>query len=393
MSRGVVGAWSASAVLFLVHGVIVGTWVSRIPAIQSQLHLNNGVLGLTLLSSACGAVTTMPLTGSLIARYGSKRVTSISSVLFCAAVLLMASAVNAGTLAVGLFLFGAIAAAMDVSMNAQAVEVENEMGKPTMSRFHGMFSVGAMAGAAAGGVAAAHRLSPTTHFAISGVVNCIAVIAIIPLLLDTHSSGPKTHEKVQWTKLPPVLIAISAIGFCILLSEGAMADWTAIYLKQTLAAGQGTAAAGYAAFSGAMALFRFLGDWITARMGPFRTVRSGCLVAALGLVTALLVPTPYLAISAFAITGAGLSVIIPLVFGSGGRIKSINPGAGIAAVTGLGYIGFIVGPPAIGFASQVVTLRYALGIVVSCCLVASLLARSMKALEPIPTRETVQLPF
>ena len=367
MSRGVAGAWWGTAVLFLVHGIVVGTWVSRIPAIQAQLHLQNGVLGLTLLSSAIGAVSTMPVTGSLVSRYGSKKVTSISSVLFCTAVVLMACAVSAITLAAALFVFGAVAAAMDVSMNAQGVEVENALRKPTMSRFHGMFSVGAMAGAAAGGVAAAHDVVPVAHFAVSGLLNLIAVLAVIRLLLDTHAVAVQRHERIHWAKLPPMLIAISGVGFCILLSEGAMADWTAVYLRQILRAGAGTAAAGYAAFSAVMAVFRFLGDLITARLGPYRTVRSGCLVAALGLVIALSMPTPVSAIPGFALTGVGLSVIIPLVFGSGGRVKSISPGAGIAAVTGVGYVGFIVGPPTIGFASQVITLRFALGVVVACC--------------------------
>lgn len=169
-----------------------------------------------------------------------------------------------------------------------------------------------------------------------------------------------------------------------------MSDWTAVYMKQVLNAGQGRAAAGYAVFSAAMAIFRFLGDIVTARFGPYRTVRSACLIASGGLIWALSVHSAAWALPGFALTGAGLSVIIPLVFGSGGRVESINPGAGIATVTGLGYIGFIVGPPAIGFASQAVTLRYALGIVVACCLFAAFLSRYMASLtlsgatEPVP---------
>jgi MFS family permease len=160
-----------------------------------------------------------------------------------------------------------------------------------------------------------------------------------------------------------------------------MADWTAIYLQQIFKAGQGVAAAGYAVFSGAMAVFRLLGDFITARLGPLRTVRGACLVAAAGVIFALLARTPLWAMPGFALAGIGLSVIIPLVFGSGGHIPGVSPGAGIATVTGLGYLGFIVGPPTIGFASQLVTLRYALGFVVLCCLVAAWLARFMRELE------------
>ncbi|MBV9611474.1 MAG: hypothetical protein JO091_03340, partial [Acidobacteriaceae bacterium] len=170
-------AWWATVVLFLVHGLIVGTWISRIPAVQTGLRLNNGVLGVTLLSSALGALCAIPVTGWSVNRYGSKRVTSISSVAFCPAVVLPGLSRNAFELAAVLLVYGAIAAAMDVSMNAQAVAVEKALGKPTMSRFHAMFSFGSMGGAALGGFAAARAIAPDVHFAMSALLNLIAVVS------------------------------------------------------------------------------------------------------------------------------------------------------------------------------------------------------------------------
>ncbi len=381
MNGNIRRAWWATVVLFLVHGLIVATWVSRIPAVQSALRLNNGILGLTLLSTAVGGVCTIPFVGFLISKFGSKKICVLSSVAFCLSVMLMGAAFNAISLACGLFVFGGAAAAMDVAMNAQGVEVEREMRGPTMSRFHGMFSLGGMIGAGVGGVIAAHGWAPLTHFACSGVVNALASLAVIPLLLDVHDPHTTGGHRLPFNKIPPVLFALSAIGFCILLSEGAIADWTAVYLRQVLRAGPGVAAAGYTVFSAAMAIFRFLGDMITARLGPQKTVMAGSLVAAVGLTWALLMPAANWSLPGFALVGMGFSVIIPLVFGSGGRVKGINAGAGIATVTGIGYIGFIVGPPAIGFASQLVTLRYALGVVVACCVVSAVLSRSMKVLE------------
>jgi MFS family permease len=378
-------AWWGVVVLFLVHGLVVSTWISRIPAIQAKLHLSNAVLGLTLLSSAIGAVSTIPAVGYLISRYGSKRVCTLSSIAFCLGVVLMALAFNAVTLGAALFVFGALAAAMDVSMNAQGVEVEKGMLRPTMSRFHGMFSLGAMAGAAAGGAVAARGASVPAHFAASALTNLLGLLFVTPLLIRDVSSQAQRQHRLPLNQIPRVLLALSAIGFCILLAEGAIADWTAVYLRQILGAGQGTAAAGYSVFSGAMAAFRFLGDFITERLGPLRTVRAGCLVAAGGLLSALAATSPGWSMPGFAATGAGLSVIIPLVFGSGGRVPSVSPGPGIATVTGIGYVGFIVGPPSIGFVSQIVTLRYALGIVVACCLTAALLAGFMRELEGRPT--------
>src|SRR5581483_3730084 len=356
MTSNVRRGWWGTMLLFLIHGLIVGTWVSRIPAVQSGLHLNNAVLGLTLLSTAAGAVCTIPITGSLISRFGSKRVTSISSLAFCLAVSLMGFAWDAPSLAAALFVFGGFAASMDVSMNAQGVEVEKALHKPTMSRFHAMFSFGAMAGAGIGGWVAARNVVPLAHFTVGGFVNLVAVMAAIPLLLETHAHLTTSEHRLPLREIPPVLIALSAIGFCILLSEGAMADWTAVYYRQVLHTGAGIAAEGYAVFSAAMATFRFVGDWITGRLGPFHTVRAGCLVAAFGLLWTLSIHVPAWGLPGLAITGAGLSVIIPLVFGSGGRVPGVNAGPGIATVTGIGYIGFIVGPPAIGFVSQIVTL-------------------------------------
>jgi hypothetical protein len=190
-------------------------------------------------------------------------------------------------------------------------------------------------------------------------------------------------------QIPPILLALSAIAFFIFLTEGAMADWTALYLRQVLRAGQGLAAAGYAVFSAAMALFRLLGDMITVRLGPAATVRAGSMTAGLGLLWAICMATPGWAMPGFFAAGAGLSVIVPLVFGSGGRVGSVSPGAGIATVSGLGYLGFIAGPPTIGFVSQIVTLRYALLVVVFCCFASAYLSGFMRTIGTVSESEPV----
>ncbi len=376
-------AWYGVVVLFLIHGIVVASWISRIPGVQNALHLTNGILGLTLLSSAVGAVLTIPFSGYLVSKYGSKLVCGAASIAFCLSVILPGLARSAVTLALALFAYGVFAAGMDVAMNAQGVEVERRLGKPTMSRFHGMFSLGAMIGAGFGGLLAAHEVPPLRQFTGSALVNVLGVLAALPLLIRDAPQAEETEHRLSFRNLPIVLVALSAIGFLMLLSEGAMADWIAVYLRQQFKAGGGLAAWGFSVFSAAMALFRFLGDWITSRLGPMRTVRSGCVVAAGSLLWALAAPTALWSLPGFAGTGVGLSVIIPLVFGGGGRVTGVSPGAGIATVTGLGYIGFIVGPPVIGFASEVVTLRYALGIVVLCCLLAAWFAKSMRLLAPI----------
>lgn len=371
-------AWWATAALFLSHGLIVATWVSRIPAIQMMLGLNNGALGIALLGAAVGSICAIPATGWAVSRYGSKRIATWTTYAFCGTLMLPALASSALTLFLTLVAFGSAAAAMDVSMNAQAVEVEKGLGRPTMSRFHAMFSVGGMLGAAIGGLIAASHISPRFHFMEGAIVNAAVNYAVARFLLDSHGGEVRAAHRLPWNRIPPVLFALAAIGFCVLLSEGAMADWTAVYLRQVLHAGPATAACGYAAFSAAMALFRFVGDHVTSSLGSVRAVRTGSIVAGFGMTMALFAQSPSWALPGFALTGAGFSVIIPLVFGAGGKIPEIDPGAGIATVTGLGYLGFLVGPPVIGLASQAITLRFALGLIVILCATAAILAGSVR---------------
>ncbi len=367
-------AWWAVSARFLVHGLVVSAWVSRIPAVQAQLQLSNGALGMALLGAAIGSVSAIPACGWLVSRYGSSRVANWTSIGFCLALILPALAINVTTLFAALFAYGAMAGANDVAMNSQAVAIELKMKNPTMSRFHAMFSIGGMVGAALGGWVAAHHVLPWIHLSVGAAIFIAITLATNPMMLEVHDHLEKREHGLPFWRIPPVLLALCVIGFCIFLSEGAMADWTAVYLKQVLAAGPGLAAMGYAVFSAGMAIFRLIGDAITARLGPARTVRTGALVAASGLGLALLAPSPYWALPGLGAAGAGFSVIIPLVFGAGGRIKSVGRGPGVATVSGIGYLGFLFGPPAIGFVSQLTSLRYALWIVVALCVTAALLS-------------------
>jgi MFS family permease len=378
---GLTAAWWAVVARFLLHGLIVSTWVSRIPAVKGSLGLTNAQLGLCLLGTAVGSVAAVPLTGWLVTRYGSKRVTMWSTVGFSLALIMPGLAINAATLFGALSVFGAMAGANDVSINSQAVSMEAALGEPTMSRFHAMFSVGGMIGASLGGLVAAREVPLSLHLIIASAFFLLIAVFTAPLLLDANdNSGPRSSG-LALRRVPPVLLTLTVIGFCMFLSEGAMADWIAVYLKQVLIAGPGVAAAGYAVFSAGMAVFRLLGDAITARLGPVRTVRAGALIAAAGLALALAAHSPGWALPGFALTGAGFSAIVPVVFGAGGRLRSIPRGAGIAIVSGSGYIGFLFGPPLIGLLAQQTSLRSALLLVVALSLLAASLARAVRATE------------
>ncbi|MEJ7608828.1 MAG: MFS transporter [Bryobacteraceae bacterium] len=365
--------------IFLIHGLLVSTWISRIPTFQINLNLSNAVLGLTLLGTAAGSVLAIPICGRLVDRYTSKQVVVWSTLALCVSLPLLSFARDATSLAALLFIFGASAGTMDVAMNAQGVEVEKAMGRPILSRLHSMFSFGAMIGSAAGGLATQQRTPALVHFALAATLfTSFALFRFQNMLTVRHPAVTKANSRNAGSKIPATLLALSAIAFCMLVAEGAMADWTDVYLHQVLHTSPGFAASGYAVFSAAMALFRFFGDAITARLGNRKTVQTGSFIGAAGLTWALLAPSAEWALPGFAATGAGFSVIVPIVFGAGGRLDDVSPGVGIAAVTGFGYVGFLIGPPAIGFTSEYLSLRYALAALIGLILICAVLSSSVR---------------
>jgi MFS family permease len=355
--------WGVMA-CFLVHGLVVSTWVSRIASVKSALQLGDGALGLALLGTAVGSVTAIPLCGALVVRRGSRAIARWTAAGFCLSLLAIPLAYDTMSLFAALLFYGAMAGANDVAMNAQAVATEKLLGTPTISRFHAMFSIGGIAGAAAGAFLAGRGVPSAAHLIWAAVIFLAFALSATPLLGDTRNGVATGTGRPSLRHLSMPLLALSTIGFCIFLSEGAIADWTGVYLKQVLHASDGLAPVGYAVFSAAMAIFRLAGDAITLRIGRAATIRYGGAIAAAGLSFALLVQSPYWALAGFAAAGAGFSSIIPLAFAAGGRIPELSEGAGVATVSGLGYLGFLVGPPAIGFLSELSSLRVGLFLLV-----------------------------
>ena len=361
--------WGVMA-CFLVHGLVVSTWVSRIASVKSALHLGDGALGLALLGTAIGSVTAIPISGALVVRHGSRLIARCTAAGFCLSLLAIPLAHDTATLFAALLFYGAMAGANDVAMNAQAVATEKLLGTPAISRFHAMFSIGGIAGACAGAFLAGRGVPTAAHLVVASGVFLAFALTAARLLADTRArtaartADHATAARPARFRLPVALFALSTIGFCIFLSEGAIADWTGVFLQQVLGAGAGLAPVGYAVFSAAMAIFRLSGDAITLRIGRAATIRSGGAVAAAGLSFALLVHSPYWALAGFAAAGAGFSCIVPLVFAAGGRIPEVSEGAGVATVSGFGYLGFLVGPPAIGFLSELTSLRVGLFLLV-----------------------------
>ncbi len=371
----------AVAALFFLNGAITAAWISRIPAIQAQHAFTPGELGLALLALAAGAVTAMPLCGGWITRWGGRFCTRTAALGLCAALPLLALPVGRWTFVALLFLFGAVHGALDVAMNEQAVVTERRQGRPIMSSLHALFSAGGLAGAATGGMMAAGGFRPLVHFALAATA-----FALLALAAGSHLPGTDFTERALAAEAKPglarpsrALLTLAAIGLCSMIGEGAMADWSALFLRDVRLTGEGMAAAGYAAFSVAMMLARFGGDRVISRLGPVQTARLGGLTAAAGLLLALLVPSSMAALAGFAGVGLGFATLVPLVFSAAGRFPGMTPGAALATVTTLGYLGFLAGPPIIGFVAEGIGLPGALGLIVLTSLASVVLA---PALEP-----------
>jgi MFS family permease len=363
---------AAVIAIFFVNGALLATWASRIPAIRDQTRTSTAQLGIALFAAAVGAVLAMNVAGSVMARHGSRPVTTAMSWLLCMSLLLLALAPNWPVLVACLFVFGVANGAMDVGMNTQAVEIEHHWKRPILSSFHACYSLGGLAGAGVSSILAARHIAPLPHFAGTSIVFGGLIALATPLLLPVTEDVSPPVERSRFKRPPLAILILCAIVFCIVLGEGAIADWSALYLT-SIGATLAVAAAGYAVFSLAMAATRFCGDSVTLLIGKLGAIRLGAVVATAGLAFALLIPAPVSAIIGMGIVGAGFAVVFPTAISLAGSTPRIEAGAAIATVTTFGYVGLLIGPILIGGAASVVTIHSALGIVVALSAIASVL--------------------
>ena len=356
-------ARAAVLAVFFTNGVVIGTWVVRIPALKEKLDLGEGLLGVALLGAAVGALVAMPVVGALVSRFGSRRVVGLSALALSVVLLTPGLASSLPMLVLAVVLLGAANGGLDVAMNAQAVAVERGYGRSIMSSFHAAWSFGGLGGAALGGLLASRGIEPLPHFAAVAIPAAIAFACAYGALLP--SSADASEEGTPAFARPTrALLGLGIISFCVLLGEGAMGDWSAVYLDDTLKTGPGFAAAGYAAFSLSMAFGRLFGDRFTELLGPVTLVRACGVIAAVGLGVALAAAHPIVALVGFACAGAGFSIVFPTALSAAGRTGGPT-GPALAAVTTAAYTGFLVGPPFIGFLAEATGLGYALYLVVA----------------------------
>lgn len=354
------------AIVFFVYGAVLATWVSRIPLIKEELELDTAQLSLALLGSPVGLILAMQAVAVLVERHTSAVVTRAALVGACVAVVLPGVAWNLGSLAAALLLLGFSLGSLDIAMNTQGVAVERGYARPVMSGIHAMYSVGVLAGAGVGALAASAEVDPLAHFAVAAAILAILGLLGARTLLGAAADQPAEAEDADRPALRlaqhPGLIALGFVAFCCLFAEGAVDDWSGVYLREEQGASLGVAALGAAAAGAGMAIGRFGGDAVIARFGRPATLWWSSLVAGAGMTLAVLAPAPGVAIAAYFVLGLGVATIVPIAFTLAGTHPGVPPAWAISRVTTLGYAGLFASPPLVGFVAQASSLTTALAI-------------------------------
>ncbi|MET9297542.1 MFS transporter [Streptomyces sp. NPDC003077] len=357
----------AIALVFLVHGSVTGNFATRIPWIQDHTGAGAGQLGLALAFPAIGASLAMPLAGRLSHRLGARTALRVLLALWTLSLTLPALSPNVYVLGAALFVYGATSGLADVAMNALGVETENRLDRPIMSGLHGMWSVGALVGSAAGTVAAHAGSDARLHLAAAAAVLTVCGVLACRGVLDPPPPGPEEKAPPRFALPPRSALIIGAVGFCAVFAEGASLDWSAVYLRDELGTDAGLAAASTTAFSCTMALARLAGDKVVARFGAVRTVRVGGALATAGGLLVVAARHPAMALGGFALLGLGIAVVVPLAFAAAAR-SGPAPSQAIAGVATITYTSGLIAPSAIGSIAHATSLTASFGLVTALAL-------------------------
>lgn len=367
----------ATTAVFLANGIGIGAWAVAIPAIKSTLALSNALLGIALLGFALGALLAMQLASRFARHWGSGRATLLAACAFGVLLLTPALAWNVTSLFVILLVLGGCNGATDVLMNAHASAIERAGQRPIMSSFHAAWSIGGLIGAALGGAAAARQLSSLESLGMAAAI-ILGLVGAAALLGLRAGGTPAAAADQRLALVYRSLLRIGCVAFLCMLTEGAVADWSAVYLRTVTHSSSARAASGYGAFALAMAVCRLLGDQLVRRLGSTLTMALGGTLAAAGF--ALIVLDPHALVSAvgFVLIGIGLANVVPVLFTTAARYGA-SPAVGVSAAASAGYAGFLAGPPIIGLLAQVAGLRVAFVLLIGASLIVSFLGAQAAA--------------
>ena len=346
---------------FFTTGLCFASWASRIPDVQHHLHLDAAQLGSVLFALPIGSMLSLPIAGVLVTRFGSRIVMLVAAFIYAGLLCLIGTIDATWQLVTTLFFFGMSGNMMNISINTQAVGVEALYKRSIMASFHGLWSLAGFTGAAIGTFMVSKNVSPLIHFIIIACLVAMLALFMFPYALQNEESNQDQQRGFAWPDKS--LLKLGIIAFCCMASEGCMFDWSGIYFRDIVKVPSHLVPLGYTAFMAMMATGRFVGDWLVTRIGVKNVMRiSGCLIV-LGLLTAIIFPTIFTATAGFLFTGFGVSSIVPIAYGLAGKSKTMPAGMAIAAVSTVGYLGFLFGPPVIGYIAKAASLRWSFALI------------------------------
>ncbi len=366
----------AVSTFFFIAGFTFASWASRIPDIKLKLQLSDGGLGSVLFALPVGLMLSMPFSGYLVSRFGSRLVVVVVSMLY-PIVLTFLGLVNAPwQLASVLFCFGFLGNLFNISVNTQGVGVESMYGRSIMASFHGLWSLAGFSGAAVGTLMVSVGASPFIHYCIilllCVLLSFIAMKYLLPADANSGASQP------LFAKPDSSMLKIGLIAFGCLVCEGTMFDWSGVYFQKVVKVKESMITTGYVAFMLMMASGRFIADWMVLHLGVKRMLQGSGIIIAIGLLTAVLFPNIITATISFAFVGLGVSSVVPLVYGLAGKSTTMPAGMALAAVSTIGFLGFLLGPPLIGFIAEMAGLRWSFTVIALIGLSTTVLATAVK---------------
>ena len=347
-------ARTAVASMFFMAGLVFSSWASRIATIQQKLNLSDAALGAVLFALPVGLMLSLPLSGWAVTKIGSRKVVVAALALYGVALVSLGLADNVFWLTFCLIVFGLASNAVNISVNTQAVATEALYTKPIMASFHGLWSLAGFLGAGIGTFMIGKGILPAPHF--TGIMAVTLITILICWRYLHHDHNPE-NTGPAFVKPDKSLITLGIIAFCSMVIEGAMFDWSVIYFKKIVLAQGAWIGAGYTAGMCFMAAGRFVADWFSHKFGLKTTLQLSGFLSTLGLLTVVVFPTLIPAIIGFMFVGAGISSVVPMVYSAAGKSTTMKPGAAIAAVSTISFLGFLIGPPIIGFLSGLFTLK------------------------------------
>lgn len=341
--------------LFFLAGLCFSSWAARIPDIQMKFDLSEAQLGTLLLGLPVGSLLALPLAGWAVHKFGSRIVVILSTVSYMVFLPLIGFSESIWMLLPVVFIFGMTGNMMNISLNTQALSLEDHYGRNILGSFHGLWSLAGFTGAGIGAGMIFFGILPKFHYlSISGVVIVVLLISQ-RFLLDEHSRGAGGGLVLK--KPDDLLLRIGGIAFLGMLCEGCMFDWSGVYFKKVVEIEAGLIALGYVSFMGAMAGGRFVTDRLVNRFGKILVLRLSGILMFLGLVLSVLFPVPIAATIGFLMVGFGVASIIPISYSTAGRSKLYSPGVALAIISTISFFGFLIGPPLIGFIADLLSLK------------------------------------